>query len=139
MDGPWEYGRLGRGAADEEKGTHKLTLREALSLDQEALLELTPQAYSAIERAKLLFKKACRQDVSCKKGEAVQPRGLWICGPPGTGKSSTIRDVFGDDLYVKPQNKWWDGYDDQKHVLLDDHDTTVLGHYIKIWADAYPF
>ena len=65
---------------------------------------------------------------------------LWLWGRPGTGKTRYAWETF-PDLYIKPINKWWDGYHNQETVLLDDWDSKheVLVSYLKIWADRYPF
>lgn len=65
-------------------------------------------------------------------------RGIWIWGAPGTGKTTLARNWIGMGTpYIKPQNKWWDGYRGEWTVILDDLDTGVLGHYLKIWADKW--
>ena len=65
-------------------------------------------------------------------------RGVWVYGPTGVGKSHFVRHRH-TDIFLKSQNKWWDGYTGQSVVLLDDFDQqgVCLGHYLKIWADKW--
>lgn len=74
----------------------------------------------------------------------LQAKNLWIQGPPGTGKSRLVWDYAEQnnlDIYVKLQNKWWDGFNRQKIVLIDDagENMKMLASHIKNWADRYPF
>lgn len=65
------------------------------------------------------------------------PRGFWFYGVPGAGKSHFARELH-PDAFIKSQSKWWDGYNGQEHVILDDLDSDCLGHHLKIWADKWP-
>lgn len=40
---------------------------------------------------------------------------------------------------MKLCNKWWDGYQGQENVIMDDigQEHKCLGQQLKIWADRY--
>ncbi len=66
---------------------------------------------------------------------------LWYFGPPGSGKSLCARTRF-PQLFLKALNHWWDGYEGEETVLIEEWEVTsakFLGHHLKIWADRYPF
>lgn len=66
--------------------------------------------------------------------------GVWVFGPSGCGKSHYARDLY-PDCYDKACNKWWDNYQEERYVLIDDFDLNhhVLAHHLKRWADKFPF
>lgn len=65
----------------------------------------------------------------------------WIYGDSGLGKTRQVWDTY-PNLYVKdPKSKWWDGYDNEEVVLLDevDKECKFMAGYFKTITDHYPF
>lgn len=104
-------------------------IKEGTSI--QAIAEEFPEQYIKFGRGirdlKLVLEKPYNHD---------SLRGLWYVGPPGAGKSRKARED-NPDAYLKAQNKWFDGYNGEDVIILDDLDTPTLGHHLKIWADRY--
>ena len=64
----------------------------------------------------------------------------WHYGPTGCGKSRYVRQHH-PGCYLKDTTRWWDKYNGQDVVLIEDVDETHagLGRYFKLWADHYAF
>jgi ssDNA-binding Zn-finger/Zn-ribbon topoisomerase 1 len=73
--------------------------------------------------------------------ESRQTYGVWIYGPPRTGKSHYVRTNY-PNCYLKDINKWWDGYQGEPVVLIDeitpDHASFMMP-LLKKWVDKWKF
>lgn len=73
--------------------------------------------------------------------DLTKPCGEWIYGKSGVGKSFTARKE-NPGAYLKMMNKWWDNYENEDVVILEDFDPAYvqsMSYFLKIWADAYAF
>lgn len=94
----------------------------------EAEAEILVKHLMNLMRLEAIYLKPLRTD-AC--------RGVWFYGKPGCGKSHAARELAGLDMYIKGQNKWFDGYRGEGSILLDDFDSASLGHLLKLWADRW--
>lgn len=64
---------------------------------------------------------------------------LVFWGKTGTGKSRAAWELAGLDAYPKdPRSKFWDGYDDQEFVIVDEYRGAIDISHILRWTDRYP-
>jgi hypothetical protein len=64
-------------------------------------------------------------------------RVLYITGPPGCGKTRAIHEAY-PDAYWKPEGEWWDGYEGQPVVVLDDYYSDIRYSQALRVLDRYP-
>jgi len=77
----------------------------------------------------------------------LKKKNFWIWGESGVGKSKMAREgVKHWEVFSKPWNKWWNGFNMEKtkRVVIDDwpdmtHGGDMLCQHLKVWADRYPF
>lgn len=60
-------------------------------------------------------------------------------GPTGTGKSRRAWEEAGISAYPKdPRTKFWDGYQNHEHVVIDEFRGAIdISHMLR-WTDCYP-
>jgi len=136
-----EYGTIpdykGGATGGEKKAQNfKQMIAHAKNQDINEIEEIDPVSYVQHYHA---FKRIA-QDNPKKTQNLPDVCGIWYVGPPGVGKSHKAREEY-PDYYDKPANKWFDGYQGEAAVLIDDLDLchSTLGHHLKRWADKYPF
>lgn len=95
------------------------------------------------EKIKLLEYHRTRAAV--KPGELSKLDNHWIWGKTKTGKTLSVKTKYwGKNIYWKdPHNKWWDGYQGEEIVVLDDLDAKkaldYAGEFLKRWCGHEPF
>jgi len=128
-DRPW---------TQEEKGDSEITRYEqardsAKSGDLDSIpADIFVRCYATLKRIELDYMpRVPSNDGTC---------GYWIYGLSGSGKTRSVYAHY-PELYQKACNKWWDGYQGEEIVLVDDIDVyhVSLGSNIKHWADFCPF
>lgn len=138
-----EYGTCpltaGEAGGDAERKRHRDAIDLAEAGDWDKLKDEFPDLYTRfLEKYKKMRSEAAGTNSNVLQDEKT---AIWIYGEPGVDKSLKARTEYGDSLYVKMANKWFDGYEGEDYVLCDDVDDkwTCLSHYLKIWLDRYPF
>jgi len=130
VEGPWEKG-------EEPTQGRRNDLQEIKEkLDAGATVaDIADSHYSQWCRYRHAFQEY-KQIKQPKRDFKTKVCVLW--GPTGTGKSSFVREKAGIDCYWKEDQKWWDGYENQTHVCLDDFYGWIKYHDMLRLLDRYP-
>jgi len=128
IEGPWEFGTRPMNR-NSKKDWDDIWLNAKRGNMEEIPSDVRVRCYSNL-------KKIEKDHIEVKDSDDV--RGVWIWGAAGYGKSRMARERF-PNAYPKLCNKWWDGYQNQQYVIMDDIglEHKCLGQQLKIWADRY--
>lgn len=134
QDGVAPMSQKSKGVAEQERW--KAIVAAVKDGRMHELAETEPKAY-AMHYSKF---KSIEKDFMKSPPDLEGCSGIWVSGPPGTGKSHWVREQY-PRAFDKLLNKWWDGYQGEQYVLLDDfdHNHKCLGSHLKRWADRYAF
>ena len=128
VDGPVEFGEK---PVERNK---KVDWEEVWKKAKEGKIEEIPASIRVIHYNKL--KSIAKDNMEFKDCDHL--RGIWIYGEAGAGKSKWAREQ-SKSIYPKLCNKWWDGYQGEDVVVMDDimPEHKFLSQQLKIWSDRY--
>nr|ALE29551.1 replication associated protein [Lake Sarah-associated circular molecule 8] len=87
------------------------------------------QSYSSIRRIECDYSRPVPMERQCHI--------FW--GSTGTGKSRRAWAEAGDDAYPKdPRTKFWDGYQGEANVVMDEFRGVIAVGNLLRWLDRYP-
>lgn len=80
--------------------------------------------------------KELRMEMYGDRKEA--PKVIWLWGRTGVGKSRVAFDIH-DEVYIKDGTHWWNGYEQQEAIVIDDFDGKWPFRDLLRLLDRYPY
>lgn len=130
--GPYEYGKMpeqGR-RTDLESVAQKYLTLSVIDFVKEA-----PTEYIRYHRGL----QALKQATIVHRDPNTPPRVVWHWGPAGSNKTRTAYDRHIGSVYVKDGSQWWDGYEQQEAIIIDDFDGKWPYRDLLRLLDRYPY
>lgn len=93
-----------------------------------------PETYIKYHRGIEKYKALKYQD----RNPNFPPKVVWMWGAAGVGKTAeAVR--YNESYYIKDGTQWWDGYEQQKVIIIDDFDGKWPYRDFLRLLDRYPY
>jgi hypothetical protein len=127
--GPWTVGRFKRAGERSDIQAVQKAIEDGQSERQ--IAAVYPEVWFKYPRAVKEYRRLIVEPRRFKS------RVIVLVGPTGTGKTSFAFHCF-DDVYVKPHGEWFDGYDGESVVLIDEFYGWIPYSLLLTLLDRYP-
>jgi len=134
VGGPWEFGERSKQGERSDLKKACDTLKETRSYKRVA--EEHPETFMRYYRGFREWLNTTDTRVRDWKTKLIV-----IYGEPRTGKSSMAREIAPGAYYLGSSNSdtvWWDGYEDQETVVIDDFYSWIRYDTLLRLTDRYP-
>lgn len=137
-------GRTFESGTLDKQGSRNDLLRVKRALEEgkeEAEIAADPDTFGAWLRYPAVVERWKRAKIKPRSRSEVPTVDVFI-GPTGVGKTKRVFDEHKDSVYIKDHTKWWDGYNGEECILIDEFNPK--GNYFVIETllrllDRYPF
>lgn len=115
---------------------------------QQIIQDRAPLSQIAIEQPALFIQynrglQALKSATFTDRDKDIPPTVTWIWGLTGTGKTRYAYDHYPtNEIYKKDSSIWWDGYQQQQVILIDDFagtHTEIAYRDLLNLLDRYPY
>lgn len=140
VEGPWEHGTLlpGQGSRSD---LHEMAAAVAAGKKMREVAQDTPELVVRYSRGIQVLESVASRVAA--EGETRDPYVYVLWGAPGTGKTLLPHSLYSEaDIFtyhlIPGGHQWFDGYDGQPVLIIDDFTGWVPFRTLLMWLDRYP-
>ena len=118
VDGPWEFGQMT--TQGKRRGLEEAIDAVKLGNPIKEIASEFSMVWVGHYKGLLNLRQTLGLEADRRQFGPEGPEVWVLWGPTGTGKSRFAAEQWPDAFWKAPDDKWWDGYNGQETVIIDD-------------------
>lgn len=137
IEGPWEFGEKENGGQGSRNDIGLIAKDVLADIPLAEIAKRSPEGW-------IKWHKGIRdlRETACPiapRDPRIATEAIFIYGPPGVGKTKKAHEIAGPEAHWQDNGKWWDGYEFNEWVVLDDFAGSSMAYKdFKRIVDRYP-